>query len=170
MILVVADTGPICYLVLIEGADVLSRLYDRVVLPKSVFAELTHPHAPAAVKAWVSSLPGWVEVRSASHVDLGSILGPGEAEAIALALELKADSLLLDEAEGRDEALRLGLPVAGTVGVLEKAAERELVNLPEMFARLSRTSFHISRELLAQALERDAERRARRERDRGMQR
>ena len=97
MILVVADTGPICYLALIEAADILARLYDRVVLPSAVLAELTHPNAPAAVKAWASRLPAWVEVRRATHVDAGSVLGPGEAEAIALAQELKADSLLLDE-------------------------------------------------------------------------
>ena len=83
---------------------------------------------------------------------------------------MNADSLLLDETEARQEALRLGLPVSGTIGVLEKAAERDLVNLPEMFSRLSRTSFHISRELLTQALNRDAERRARKERERGMER
>jgi predicted nucleic acid-binding protein len=170
MILVVADTGPICYLALIEATDILSRLYDRVVLPSAVLAELTHPNAPSAVKAWASRLPAWVEVRRAIQVDAGSVLGPGEAEAIALAQELNADSLLLDETEARQEALRLGLPVSGTIGVLEKAAERDLVNLPEMFSRLSRTSFHISRELLTQALNRDAERRARKERERGMER
>src|ERR1039458_3211858 len=112
MILVVADTGPICYLALIEATDILSRLYDRVVLPSAVLAELTHPNAPSAVKAWASRLPAWVEVRRAIQVDAGSVLGPGEAEAIALAQELNADSLLLDETEARQEALRLGQPVS----------------------------------------------------------
>ncbi len=170
MILVVADTGPICYLALIEATEILPKLYDQVVLPNAVFAELNHPKAPPAVRAFVSHLPVWVEVRSAKQLGAGGALGLGEAEAIALAQELKADSLLLDETEAREEALRLGLPVSGTIGVLEKAAERDWVNLPEMFSRLSRTSFHISRELLAQALERDAERRARKARERGMER
>jgi predicted nucleic acid-binding protein len=156
MILVVADTSPLCYLVVIEAIEVLPRLYDRIVIPSAVMAELTHPNAPVTVKTWASSLPSWAEVRTASHDELDDILDPGEAEAIILAEQLKADSLLLDEAEGRKEALRRGLPVAGTIGVLEKAAERNLINLPEAFSRLARTNFHIAPELLRQALERDA--------------
>ncbi len=170
MILVVADTSPIHYLVLIQAVNLLPRLYDRVVLPSAVFAELTHTNAPTAVRGWATALPEWTEVRAASQVDLSSNLNPGEAEAIALAIELKADSLLLDEAEGRQEALRRGLAVSGTVGVLEKAAERDLINLFEAFQRLSRTNFYISPELLQQALQRDAARRARSERDRGIER
>lgn len=50
MILVVADTGPIRYLVLIEAIEVLARLYDRVVLPPAVLAELTHAHAPELLR------------------------------------------------------------------------------------------------------------------------
>ena len=170
MILVVADTSPIHYLVLVEAVELLPQLYDRVVLPKAVLTELTHPHAPAPVKAWATALPRWAEVRTAAHVALGGILDPGEAEAIALAQELKADSVLLDESEARAEALRLGLPVSGTVGVLEKAAERELIDLPAVFQRLSRTNFHISPELLNEALRRDTARRALRDRKRGMER
>lgn len=156
MILVVADTGPLCYLILIEAIELLPRLYDRVVIPSAVLAELTHPKAPAVVKAWSDALPAWAEVRTAAHAELDEILDPGEAEAIILAEQLKADSLLLDEMEARREALRRGLPVAGTVGVLEKAAERNLIILSEAFSRLARTSFHIAPEVLQQALQRDA--------------
>lgn len=156
MILVVADTGPLHYLVLIGAIHILPHLYDRVVIPQAVLAELAHPHAPDPVRVWASSLPGWAEVRIATHAELGSILGPGEAEAIALAEELKADSVLLDEIEGRQEALRRGLHVSGTVGVLEKAAERDLIDLSEAFRALTRTNFHIAEELLQQALKRDA--------------
>ena len=133
MILVVADTSPIHYLVLIEAVGILPRLYDRVVLPSVVLAELTHRNAPSPVRTWADALPPWAEVRMAAQVDLIGMLDPGEAEAIALAQELKADSLLLDEAEARQEARRLGLPVSGTVGVLEKAADRGLIDLAEAF-------------------------------------
>jgi predicted nucleic acid-binding protein len=156
MILVVADTGPLCYLILIEAIGLLPRLYDRVVIPSAVLAELSHLRAPASVKSWAAALPPWVEVKTASHAELDEILDPGEAEAIILAEQLKADSLLLDEMEARREALRRGLPVAGTIGVLEKAAERNLLNLSEAFSRLARTSFHIAPEVLQQALQRDA--------------
>ena len=107
-------------------------------------------------------------MKTAARLDLRGILDAGEAESIALAEELKADSVLLDEAEARQEALRRGLPVAGTVGVLEKAAERGLVKLKDAFERLSHTNFHIAPELLQQALQRDAERNARRERNRDL--
>src|SRR5262249_1433949 len=103
--------------------------------------------------------PSWANVKTASAVHLYGVLGPGEAEAIALALELKADSILLDETEAREEALRLGLPVSGTIGVLEKAADRDLINLSDAFSRLARTNFYVSPELLQQALQRDAARR-----------
>jgi len=169
MILVVADTGPIHYLVLIEAVEILPRLYERVVLPEAVLAELTHPHAPPPVKAWATQLPSWAEVRTAAHVDLGAFLDPGEAEAIALAEELKADSILMDEMEARQEALRRGLPVAGTIGVLEKASQDGLVDLPGAFQRLAQTNFFVSPHLIKQALERDALRRSRRSRERGEQ-
>ena len=162
MILVVADTGPLCYLILIDAIDLLPRLYDRVVIPSAVLAELTHARAPAAVKSWSSALPSWTEVRTAAHAELDEFLDAGEAEAIILAEQLKADSLLLDEVEGRREALRRGLPVAGTIGVLEKAAERNLINLSEAFSRLTRTNFHIAPEVLEQALQRDASNRGKR--------
>ncbi len=110
MILVVADTGPLCYLILIEAVGLLPRMYDRVVIPSAVLAELAHPKAPAAVKTWAGSLPAWAEVRTAAHDELDDILDPGEAEAIILAEQLKADSLLWDEMEARREALRRGLP------------------------------------------------------------
>ena len=155
MILVVADTGPLCYLILIEAIGLLPRLYDRVVIPSAVLAELTHPKAPAVVRTWAAALPAWAEVRAPPHAELDDIL-TGEAEAIILAEQLKADSLLLDEMEARREALRRGLPVAGTIGVLEKAAERNFINLSEAFSRLARTSFHIAPEVLQQALQRDA--------------
>jgi predicted nucleic acid-binding protein len=111
-------------------------------------------------------LPHWAEIKAATHIDVEGVLDPGEAEAIALAQELKADSVLLDEIEGRQEALRRGLAVSGTVGVLEKAAERGLVDLSEAFERLARTNFRIDPELLREALQRDAEWRKGREQDR----
>jgi predicted nucleic acid-binding protein len=159
MILVVADTGSLHYLILIEAVELLPKLYDRVVIPSAVFAELTHEKAPLAVKSWVASLPSWAEVRTACHSELDDILDPGEAEAIILAEQLKADSLLLDELEARREALRRGLPVAGTIGVLERAAECNLINLADAFSRLGRTNFYIAPEVLRQALQRDSLRR-----------
>ena len=158
MILVVADTSPIHYLVLIDAIDVLAKLYDRVVIPTAVYGELTHRNAPEAVRRWAAALPRWAEVKTPSGVELQGILDPGEAEAIALAQELKTDYLLLDEIEARKMALARGLAVSGTVGVLEKAADRELLSLANAFQRLLQTNFRIDRQLLQDALARDAAR------------
>jgi predicted nucleic acid-binding protein len=95
MILIVADTGPLCYLILIDAIDLLPHLHDRIIIPSAVLAELTHPKAPTPVKAWSGSLPSWAEVKTAAHAELDEILDPGEAEAIMLAEQLKAASLLL---------------------------------------------------------------------------
>ena len=166
MTLVVADASPISYLLILEAGQVLPQLYDRVVIPQTVLAELTHPHAPAVARNWASALPDWTEVRTASHIQLEGKLDPGEAEAIALAQELNADCVLLDDRDARREAIGLGLTVAGTIGVLEQAAERGLIDLPGAFQRLLATNFRIDRRFLEDALSRDA---ARKERQRPRQ-
>ena len=56
----VADTSPICYLVLIDEVDLLRRLFSRVVVPSAVMTELLHEDAPDAVRSWATNLPSWV--------------------------------------------------------------------------------------------------------------
>lgn len=159
MILVVADTGPLHYLVLIDAIGVLPHLYDRAVIPMAVHRELTHPHSPAAVAQWAATLPSWCEVQSATQLDEGSTLGPGETEAIALAQELMADVVLMDDKAARREARGRGMLVTGTIGVLADAADHDLIDLAEAFNRLVGTTFYADPELIQQLLTRDAERR-----------
>jgi predicted nucleic acid-binding protein len=154
MTLVVADTGPIRYLIIIEAIDLLARVYERVVLPTAVLAELSNFKAPATVRHWASNLPGWIEVKSPAHMSSVRGLNAGEADAIALAIELKATAILLDEAEGRKVALQRGLPVAGTIGFLELAAQKNLVDLKTALAKLAQTNFRIDPALIRDALER----------------
>jgi predicted nucleic acid-binding protein len=75
----------------------------------------------------------------------------GERAAIALAGTLHADLLLIDDAAGRAEAKRRSLRVTGTLGVLRTAAERGLVNVPELIVRLKATNFHADEALLKSA-------------------
>ncbi len=65
MTVVVADTSPLNYLVLIGQIEVLRRLYGRVLLPPEVLVELTANGAPPAVIDWVQSRPEWLEIRAA---------------------------------------------------------------------------------------------------------
>ena len=77
----------------------------------------------------------------------------GERAAIALAGTIHADLLLIDDAAGRAEAKRRNLRVTGTPGVLRAAAERGLVNVPEIVARLKATTFYADEALLKSAFD-----------------
>jgi len=61
--IVIADTGPIHYLVLIGYADILPALFVKVIVPSVVLEELTHAETPPAVRSWMAQLPVWLEVR-----------------------------------------------------------------------------------------------------------
>ena len=160
--LVVADTTPINYLLLLGHVDILPALFERVVIPQAVATELRHPRAPAAVRAWIEAPPSWCAIRQAeSQPDAVLMqLGAGEREAILLTQELPADTFLTDDLEGREEAIRRGIAVMGTLGVLERAALRELIDLPAVIARLQTTSFYAPPEIIAAMLARDADRKA----------
>jgi predicted nucleic acid-binding protein len=168
--LVVSDTSPIRYLILCGTVDVLPHLYDQVVIPSTVREELAHPHAPAEVRGWVSVLPDWVRIQAAQRLDPSPHLGLGEREAIALARELQATALLVDERAARRVAAAQGLAVTGTVGVLERAAERGLLHLSEALRRLTSTNFRIAPEMVQEALHRHAGRPFQPPRERGLER
>lgn len=155
MSLVVADTTPINYLVLCEAIDVLQTLYGDLVIPSAVFRELNHERTPTVVRSWVNSLPRWAAVKAptvtaAHHPDLGL----GEREAIALAKELKAAHVLIDERLAREIATQSGLSVTGTVGVLEEAAYQNLLDLRSAFDKLRRTNFRFEEQMFEAALAR----------------
>ena len=57
MRVVIADTSPINYLILIDAIEILPRLYGRVIVPLEVLAELTDPDAPAEVARWLHDGP-----------------------------------------------------------------------------------------------------------------
>jgi predicted nucleic acid-binding protein len=161
-VIVVSDTSPLQYLVLIEAIDVLPRLYDRVYLPHQVVAELKHRGTPAPVRRWVEHLPAWAEIRSPRQIGISlrenRKLDEGEIHAIALALELKAP-ILVDERAAYEAAIAHGLSSTGVLGVLDKAAEQKLLELGSALARLTgETNFRYSQELIDRLLERDARR------------
>jgi predicted nucleic acid-binding protein len=141
--LVVADTSPLNYLILVDAVQVLERMYGRVIVPGAVARELSAEGAPAKTKEWFARRPGWLEVRIAAAPSDYPGLDAGEAEAIGLAKELRADLLLVDErratAIARD---RENLATTGTLGVLLDAATLGLVDLAGTLARLrSETTF-----------------------------
>jgi len=152
--IVVADTSPINYLILIEEIDILPKMYGSVVVPQTVRQELVRASAPQLVRSWVDHLPIWLEVRSPLSVPDSSLakLDAGERDAITLATELHADQLVVDDREGRREAERRGIPVIGTLGVLREAATLKLLDIRVAAQRLQATSFYVAPEVLAKLL------------------
>lgn len=126
-------------------------------MPSAVVGELSQPATPPAVRAWMGHLPEWATVRTArtSIPGLPAKLGRGEREAIALAEELSADVLLADDEAARSAAERRGIPVQGTLGVLDTAAQHGLVaDLLGALQRLKATNFRASQKLFDYILER----------------
>jgi predicted nucleic acid-binding protein len=158
--IVVSDTSPLNYLLLCDAADVLPRLFGKILVPEAVVAELQSEDAPPNVRSWAETLPSWVEIRNPTRVNIAPRLHTGEHDAICLALEVQADLLLIDERVGRRVAKELGLSVVGTLGILERAARNDLLDLPTTIDRLRRTTFKVDPSLLKALLERDAARRS----------
>ena len=160
MRLVIADTGPINYLVLIERIDLLPALFQKVILPSAVQRELDDRDTPSSVRDWIAHPPSWVEVRETPgrYADDESLRGldDGEQAAIALAATLKADLLLMDDREGVIVARSKGLAVTGTLGVLGLAARRGLVDLADSFARLKRTNFRYRQQIMDALIDQQA--------------
>lgn len=156
--IVVADTGPLHYLILVDAADILPRLFEQVLIPMAVRDELLHADTPPQVKAWMIHPKTWLAIENVPPLPSGSQLHRGEAEALQLAIQTRAAAVLMDDLDGRTEARRLGIAVIGTIGLLERAAEMGWIDLPETFGKLRHTNFFVSDELLAAALARQQKR------------
>jgi predicted nucleic acid-binding protein len=160
-VIVVSDTSPLNYLILVNAIDVLPTLFGEVHVPPKIVEELQRSRAPSPVKTWAASLPAWVRIQSPSTKLVTSVrLDPGEAQAIALAKELQADVILIDERKGRRVAKDHGLRAIGTLTVLEFAAERDLLDLKAATDALQSTTFHIATEQINAALKRDTARKS----------
>lgn len=161
MTVVIADTSPLNYLLLIGQIGILPTLYGQVLIPPEVLAELSDADAPPEVLKWARSHPAWLHVRQVTfgHEDLAlSQLDPGERAAIVLAQQEPDALLLIDDAAGRSEATRRGIPSTGTLGILRAAATRELLDLSIALRSLAKTNFRVSQGLIAELLAEDRER------------
>jgi len=153
--IVIADTTPINYLILIDLIQIVSELFGQVVIPQAVLNELQSTQAPDKVRQWLAHRPEWLVVREVQQADPTlAHLDPGEREALTLAQELQAELILLDENRGRREAASRGFNITGTVGLLDRAGARGLIDVPMAVARLRQTSFRVSPRLLHMLLDR----------------
>ncbi|NEO65229.1 MAG: DUF3368 domain-containing protein [Moorea sp. SIO4G2] len=156
--IIVSDTSPINNLAAINQLHLLQQLYQTVIIPEAVYRELTDPDFPVAGGTEVQTFE-WIKTRSVTNPTVIEVLSNeldiGEAEAIALALELKADQLLIDERRGRMIADRLNLNYTGILGVLIEAKSQGLVPLvkPLMDALINQGGFWIADSLYNSVLQ-----------------
>jgi predicted nucleic acid-binding protein len=152
---VVADTGPLHYLVLVGHSEILPALFEKVIIPSAVQVELVRAEAPDAVRNWMQAPPAWLDVQPASPLNDSSLEGldDGEKAALDLAASLSADLVLMDDRNGVRAARSKGFRVIGTLRVLELAARRGLLDLSEAFERIKRTNFRYRQEVMDELLE-----------------
>lgn len=152
---VVSDTSPLHYLIECEAVDILPVLFGSVFIPPKVHRELQHDQTPPLVRAWAQSLPNWIRVHAPAVIDATLNVDEGEREAICLAREIEAVIVLIDDRRGRVEAVRCGLRVTGTIGLLEAAARHGLLDFAGAMQRLRHTGARLDEGLIQAALARN---------------
>jgi hypothetical protein len=160
MALIISDTSALIHLAAIGRLTLLRELYQRISVPPAVWKEAVDEGKGKAGTAEIESARqlGWIEVAIPSNAPLVSLLqrdlDEGESEAIALAIEHRADLILLDESDARQVAERYGLPKTGVVGVLIRAKQEGLIaSLKEELEKLqSGGRFWIAKKLHEEAL------------------
>lgn len=129
--IIVSNTSPIINLAAIRQIELLKQLYEKIIIPQAVFEEIAIIGAGQAGSEEVKTFD-WIETKQLDKRlkadSLQSELDPGEAEAIALALEIKADMILMDERRGRLTGFRLGLRCLGIMGILTDAKHKKLIH------------------------------------------
>ena len=138
--IVISDTSCLCYLARLGCAAVLEKLYDQVFIPPTVAAELiagvvTHPEIDSLLAE------PWLQVRTLEHPpvagDFPQNIDAGEAQAIRLAQEMRADFLLIDDLAGRRMASDMGIPIIGILGMFSEARRQGLIGpLRPLFIKL----------------------------------
>lgn len=131
----------------------LERIERLDILPQ-VFSTIT---IPTAVSAEVGLSADWLTVRPVQNLALVATLrtqvDEGEAEAIALAMELGDVFIILDDRKARQLALQLNLKVIGTVGMLLRAKGKGMITeIKPLLAALNQADFRISEPLIQNAL------------------
>lgn len=149
----IADTSPLIYLAAIGHLELVREFAAEVLVTPSVLAEaIKQPEAPGAEEIRNAN---WLQVQAPSSPlpRAFSFLGDGEAETLALGLEVPDCVLLLDEKPGRRVAKTLELPHTGTLGLLKRATLLRLIpQLRPLLDKLVAGGFRIEEELMLRAL------------------
>ncbi len=149
--IVVSDTSPIHYLLLINQVELLPKLYRRIIIPEVVRDEMLAEGAPLVLRQWIQQPPDWLNicvVELSTNPDLMR-LDPGERAAIQLALHIQADLLIVDDKPARLAATTLGIKITGLLGILDEAATLGELDLSITLNQLlHKTNFRASSSLI----------------------
>ena len=154
----VSDTTAITNLAAINKIHLLKDLFHEITIPQEVYDELTRhgDHVPGAKEAKTYT---WIKTRQVTNKSLVhsllNTLDAGEAEAIALALELHAQLLIIDEFAGRQAAKDFGIKIIGVLGVLLLAKKRNLITeiKPYLISLRSDAGFRLSQQVMDHILQ-----------------
>lgn len=146
--IVIADSGPIFSLAVIDNLEILNKIFDEVKIPQAVWNEISLNHDNPFHKLITDFFKDKV-IGIKGFNDLTFIMDYGESESVILYKELNADFLLLDDKKARSVAENFGIKCVGTIGVLSIAKERGLINsLKPLFEILIENKRYYSIELL----------------------
>jgi predicted nucleic acid-binding protein len=106
------------------------------------------------VRNFMAARPEWLQIANPTTIEKIPRIHPGEEAAISLACELKADALLIDDHDARKEAMKRGVRIVGTLGILERAFQVGQIDLKDAIERIRNTDFHVTDELLQSVLDR----------------
>lgn len=138
--IIISDTSCLILLSKINELDLLKSIVDKVFI------------TPTIKKEFGKSLPGWLQIKSPSDKHYQNILemdlDPGEASAIALALEIEHSILIIDDLKGRKIADRLNLRYSGTFGLILKAKQVGILSeIKPVIDKIRKTDFRFSENL-----------------------
>ena len=152
--IVVSDTSPLIGLSQIGLIELPRKLWGKLYIPEAVLVEMLKKE-PGRREIEKAVQEGWIVIKEVQNKvvikALSEIFGPGESECLALAKEIGAQLLIIDEQRGRKMAKRLGLKITGVVGMLVTAMQKDMLTPEEIgfsIELLQKLGFRLSKELL----------------------
>lgn len=156
----VVNASPLIFLSRGGHLSLLKRFYTKVLVPEQVSSEI-HARGPDDATVMALSTAEWIEVANTEHIpaEIGAWgLGHGESAVVALAVAMPETEAIIDDLAGRRCASSLGVPVRGTLGLILRAKQQDIIPAARpVLEDLIRGGMYLSRHVLERALERVAE-------------
>lgn len=153
---VIVNSTPLLVLGNIGRLDILRSLYEQIEIPAAVYREVTEKNDTASKALLAAS--DWIKVRTveniADYAMYQAKLHAGEVETMIIAQKpVKADLVILDDMAARKTAKYLGLTVTGTMGVLVKAKQKQIIPaVKPILDEIMRNGFYISEKVVKMVL------------------